>query len=177
MARIAMPVGEGFEDSEFTVPYERLRQAGHEVVVLGRKAGTTVEGKRGKATARIAVAGRNADPDHFDALVIPGGHSPDDLRLDPGIVGFVRRFWGSGRAVAAICHGPQLLIEADVIAGKTLTSWPSVRTDLENAGATWVDRPVMEDGNLITSRQPDDLDPFCTAILRRLETSQTHAMR
>src|SRR5262245_23559556 len=87
----------------------------------------------------------------FDALVIPGGYPPDHLRLDRGVVDLVRRFTASGRPVAAVCHGPQLLIEADAVRGRTLTSWPSVRTGLENAGARWVDRQVVEDGNLITS--------------------------
>jgi len=164
-----MLVGEDFEDSEFTVPYERLGTAGHQVTVLGSRPGTTVKGKRGKATARIERTAADADVGEFDALVIPGGYSPDHLRLDPGAVSFVRRFSGTGKPVAAVCHGPQLLIEADVVDGRTVTSWPSVRKDLENAGATWVDREVVEDRNLITSRKPDDLEGFSAAILRRLE--------
>src|SRR5689334_24281649 len=101
-------------------------------------------------------------------LLIPGGHSPDHLRMDESVVRFVRRFWETGKPVAAICHGPQLLIDADVVRGVTLTSWPSVRKDLENAGARWVDQPVVEDGRLITSRKPADLDAFCAAVLGRL---------
>jgi deglycase len=85
---------------------------------------------------------------------------------------FVRRFWETGKTIAAVCHGPQLLIEADVVRGKTLTSWPSIRKDLENAGARWIDRQVVEDGNLITSRKPDDLEAFSAAILRRLERAE-----
>jgi deglycase len=169
MAKIAMPVGEDFEDSEFSVPRDRLIEAGHQVTVLGTSPGATITGKRGKAAARIDAAGASADPEAFDALVIPGGYSPDHLRLDDGIVSFVRHFARTGKTVAAVCHGPQLLIEADCVAGKMLTSWPSVQTDLENAGATWVDREVVEDGNLITSRKPEDLDAFCAAILKRLE--------
>jgi protease I len=169
MARIAILLAEDFEDSEFTVPYERLRAAGHEITVIGRTAGATVRGKRQRASAKIDATAQEVDPEKFDALVIPGGYSPDHLRLDKAAVSFVRRFWETGKPVAAICHGPQLLIEADVVAGKTLTSWPSVRKDLENARARWVDREVVEDGNLITSRKPDDLEAFSSAIIRRLE--------
>lgn len=164
MARIAMPLAEGFEDSEFTVPYERLRDAGHEVVILGTDAGMKVTGKRGDASAEVDQTAGHAVVESFDALVIPGGYSPDRLRLDSRLVDFVRTFFETGRPVAAICHGPQLLIEADVVRGRTLTSWPSVRRDLENAGATWIDRELVEDGNLITSRKPQDLEAFCSAI-------------
>ena len=170
-----MPVGEDFEDAEFTVPFECLRNAGHTVTVVGTQAGATVRGKRGKATAKIETTAQDIDPSAFQVLVIPGGYSPDHLRLDAGIVSFVRRFVESGKPVAAVCHGPQLLIEADAVGGRRLTSWPSVRKDLENAGATWVDRPVVEDGNLITSRKPDDLEAFCAAILHRLEAPAEHA--
>lgn len=168
MARIAVPVENGFEDSELTVPVERLRAAGHEVVILGREKGQTLEGKRGEAKVAVDQAVGEAAPDAFDALLAPGGWSPDRLRTHEPTVSFVRDFCRSGRPVAAICHGPQLLIEADAVEGRTLTSWPSVRKDLENAGATWVDRPVVEDGDLVTSRKPDDLDAFCEALLRRL---------
>lgn len=168
MAKIAMPVGEGFEDSELSEPCERLKEAGHEVVTIGRERGERLWGKRGETMATIDAVASEVDPTQFDAVVIPGGHSPDQLRMDAGIVSFVRRFAESGKPVAAICHGPQLLIEAEVVEGRELTSWPSVRKDLENAGAKWIDRPVVEDGNLITSRGPDDLDPFCEAILHRL---------
>lgn len=168
MARIAMPVGPGFEDSELTVPYDRLREAGHEVVLLGSRKGERVEGKRGEASVTVEATASEVAPEDFGALVIPGGHGPDKLRMDEALVAFVRGFWETGRPVAAICHGPQLLIEADVVRGATLTSYASVRTDLRNAGATWVDEEVVEDGRLITSRKPDDLDAFCEAILKRL---------
>jgi len=168
MARIAIPIGEDFEDSEFQEPYDRLLKAGHSVVVIGLEPGATVRGKKGTATATIEQTAADLDPADFDALVIPGGYSPDHLRTDEDVVDFVRRFFESGKPVAAICHGPQLLIEADVVEGRELTSWPSIRTDLQNAGATWIDEEVVEDDNLITSRSPEDLDPFCEAILDRL---------
>ena len=111
----------------------------------------------------------------WDALVIPGGHSPDTLRMDEDLVGFIRRFGESGRPIAAICHGPQLLIEADLVRGRTVTSWPSIRKDLENAGARWVDREVVVDGNLVTSRKPDDLPAFEEMLIGLLGPKQPEA--
>lgn len=169
MAKVAIPVGADFEDSEFTVSCDRLREAGHSVTVFGAKAGEILAGKQKKATARIEKSAGDLDAQDFDALVIPGGHSPDELRTDEDVVSFVKRFGETGKPIAAVCHGPQLLIEAELVDGRTLTSWPSVRKDLENAGAKWKDREVVEDGNLITSRKPDDMDAFCAAILRRLD--------
>jgi deglycase len=168
MAKIAITLADGFEDSEFTVPYERLRAAGHEVTVVGTQTGETVTGKRGNASHRVDTVAATLNPDNFDALLIPGGHSPDRLRLDADVVDFTRRFSATGKPVAAICHGPQLLIEAGLVDGRTLTSWPSVRTDLINAGADWVDREVVLDTNLITSRKPDDLPVFCKTLVERL---------
>ena len=166
--RVAMPIAAGFQDSEFTVPYERLRAAGHEITLIGSKPGESLEGKRGEATAVAETTAEELQVEDFDALVIPGGHSPDRLRLDQALVRFTRAFCESGKPVAAICHGPQLLIEADAVGGRTLTSWPSVRKDLENAGATWVDEEVVVHGNLITSRKPADLEAFCAVLEERL---------
>jgi protease I len=169
MARIAIVLGNDFEDSEFRKPYDALREAGHQVDVLGAKAGETVHGKAGVENVEIQAAVADRDPEDYDALVIPGGYSPDHLRTELDIVDFVRDMVDDGKLVAAVCHGPQLLIEADVVEGKQLTSWPSVRTDLENAGAKWVDQEVVIDDRLITSRKPDDLPAFATAINRALE--------
>lgn len=168
MARIAMPVAAGFEDSEFTVPCQRLREAGHEVIVFGPEAGEVVEGKRGRARAEIQATPGDLDVEEIDALVIPGGHSPDRLRTDRDLVAWIRRFFDTGKLIAAICHGPLLLIEAEVVESRALTSWPSIRKDLENARARWIDQDLVEDANLITSRKPDDLEVFCKAILERL---------
>jgi protease I len=165
MASIAFILGPEFEDSEFRVPYDKLEQAGHHVTIIGTDKDQTVDGKRGKEHVKIDFVPAERSPDEFDALVIPGGHSPDNIRADEQIVGFVRRFVDSGKPVAAVCHGPQLLIEADVVRGKRMTSWPSVRKDLENAGAHWVDEEVVTDGSLITSRKPDDLEAFSNALL------------
>lgn len=168
MAKIAMMVGPEFEDSEFRVPYDRLKAARHEITVLGTAAGETVRGKKGREEARIEAAVKDRSPTEFDMLVIPGGHSPDHLRIDRDVVSFVREFANSGKPVAAVCHGPQLLIEAGLVAGKTVTSWPSVRKDLENAGANWVDKEVVRDGTFITSRNPEDLEAFSNEILASL---------
>jgi protease I len=117
-------------------------------------------------TLTVDKAVKDADLADYDALVLPGGvANPDALRLDGDAVGFVRDFVGTGKPVAAICHAPWTLIEAGVLQGRTLTSWPSLRTDITNAGATWVDQQVVKDGNLITSRNPDDIPAFTKALL------------
>jgi protease I len=171
MAKICMPLAEDFEDSEYSVPRERLAAAGHEVIVVGSQAGAEVRGKGGKKTTRVDAGADEVSARDFDALVIPGGYSPDHLRMDASVVELVKSFGETGRPIAAVCHGPQLLIEADLVKGRTLTSWPSVRKDLENAGALWVDSEVCVDGNIITSRKPDDLEAFSRAILERLSVA------
>ena len=169
VARVAFIVDEQFEDSEFRVPYDRLEAAGHDAVIVGREARTQLHGKKGKETITTELSIRDASADSFDALVIPGGYSPDRLRADARMVGFTRDFFHAGKPLAAICHAGSMLAEADIVDGQIVTSWPSIRTDLINAGARWVDRELVEDGNLITSRKPDDLPAFCDAILRQLE--------
>ncbi|HET9987135.1 MAG TPA: type 1 glutamine amidotransferase domain-containing protein [Kofleriaceae bacterium] len=168
MARVAMVLAEDFEDSEFRKPYDALREAGHIVEVLGIEQGVSVTGKKGHEKIKIEAAASDCDPEDYDALVIPGGYSPDHLRTDTAVVKFVRAMVGGGKLIAAVCHGPQLLIEADAVKGKQLTSWPSVKKDLENAGAKWADKEVVVDGLLITSRKPDDLDAFSAAINKAL---------
>jgi protease I len=169
MAHIAILVDNDFEDSEFSVPYSKIIDADHNVTVIGDKASKEIKGKRNETTTTVQKAVDDVSPEDFDALVIPGGYSPDRLRMNNAAVTFTRNFFETGKPIAAVCHGPQLLIEADVVKGKTVTSWPSVRTDLINAGATWIDESVVEDGNLITSRKPDDLDVFCHALLKRCQ--------
>lgn len=169
MAKIAMPVGADFEDSEYEVPLQRLRGAGHTVVIIGAKRGEKVSGKRGQQHATIEATADSVSPSDFAALVIPGGYSPDHLRTNAAVVRLVRELAQSGKPVAAVCHGPQLLIEAEVVRGKRMTSWPSIRKDLENAGAKWVDEAVVRDGNIFTSRKPDDLEAFSAAILQALQ--------
>src|SRR5690606_32600331 len=150
-----------FEDSELRVPFDRLRAGGHDVHIVGLRAGAEVAGKQGKEHIWIEKAARDISAQDYDALVIPGGYSPDHLRMDLDAVRFTRAMALAGKPVAAVCHAPWMLIEADVVDDRTLTSWPSLRTDLLNAGARWVDREVVVDGNLITSRKPEDLPAFC----------------
>ena len=168
MARVGFIMDEMFEDSEFRFPYDRVREEGHEAVVIGLEAGKKLEGKKGDETVVTDKAIDEVSVDELDALVIPGGYSPDKIRADQKMVDLTRAMYRAGKPVAAICHAGWMLAEADIARGKTVTSWPSIKTDLENAGATWIDREVVEVGNLITSRKPDDLDAFCRAILERL---------
>ncbi|HSD19331.1 MAG TPA: type 1 glutamine amidotransferase domain-containing protein [Anaeromyxobacter sp.] len=168
MARIAFIVDDMFEDSELRVPYDRLREAGHEVILVGLQQGKRIEGKQKKEKLTIERAAKDVRADDFDALVVPGGYSPDHLRMSLDMVRLTRDMFVAGKPVAAVCHGPWMLVEADAIDGRTVTSWPSLKTDLINAGARWVDREVVEDGNLITSRNPGDLSAFSAAILRQL---------
>ncbi|MFN3216932.1 MAG: type 1 glutamine amidotransferase domain-containing protein [Acidimicrobiales bacterium] len=167
MALIAILAADDFEDVELTTPRASLLEAGHAVDVIGAEAGDGIVGKQGtRISTDRAIA--EADPAEYDALVLPGGYSPDHLRTDPAMVGFVAAMAAAGKPVAAICHAPWLLIEADLVADRTLTSWPSLRTDLANAGAEWVDEELVVDDNLITSRNPGDIPVFVEAILHSI---------
>lgn len=169
MSKVAIVLGPDFEDSEFETPRTTLRDNGHEVVVIGTDAESELTGKRGDVTCVPDAAVGDVRPEEFDALVIPGGYSPDHLRTDESMVRFVKAVSDKGRPVAAICHAGSLLIEANVVAGRTVTSWPSIRTDLVNAGAAWMDQEVVVDGNLITSRKPDDLPAFVDTLMAQME--------
>ena len=169
MARVAFVVDETFEDSEFRVPYDLVQSEGHDAVVVGLSAGKKLEGKKGNEKITTEQSVEDVSADDFDAVVIPGGYSPDHLRTSADAVRLVRDAFEQGKPVAAICHAGWMLIEAGIVDGKTVTSWLSVKTDLENAGATWVDRDVVEDGNIITSRKPDDLPAFCAALMGQIQ--------
>ena len=164
MSKIAVLVDNMFEDSEFRVPYDRLRAAGHDLEIIGVEANREVTGKNGKERVTIEKAARDVSEADYDALVIPGGYSPDHLRMNIDAVRLTRNMALANKPVAAVCHAPWMLVEADIADGRTVTSWPSVKTDLLNAGAKWVDREVVVDGNVITSRKPDDLPAFTDAI-------------
>ncbi|MGN6635761.1 MAG: type 1 glutamine amidotransferase domain-containing protein [Oryzihumus sp.] len=163
--------GEGIEQVELTHPWEAAAAAGATTVLLSPKGGS-VQAFNHLDKADTFPVDREvgeASVADYDALVLPGGvANPDALRLDRDAVGFVRHFVDSGKPVAAICHAPWTLVEAGVLGGRTLTSWPSLRTDITNAGGTWVDQEVVVDGNLITSRNPDDLKAFSAALLDSL---------
>jgi protease I len=167
--RIACVLDTGFEDSEFKKPYDGLRQAGHEVVVIGLQAGKKLAGKKGEVTTDAERSFDEVRPEEFGALLIPGGYSPDHLRADERAVAFTTAFADADKPIFAVCHGPQLLAIADAIKGRRLTAWQTIQDDLRRMGENVVDEEVVVDGNLVTSRKPDDLDAFTREAVRLLE--------
>jgi protease I len=161
--KVAILVTDGFEQIELEEPRRALEQAGAKTEIVSPKPGKIKAWKLKEWGDSFTVDQTldSADPNAFDALLLPGGQmNPDNLRIEKKAVAFVRAFEKSGKPIAAICHGPILLIEADAVKGRTVTSFPSIRTDLENAGATWVDKEVVTDNGLVTSRKPDDIPAF-----------------
>ena len=158
--KIVVLATDGFEDSELSEPLDAVRQAGATVSVVSEVAGT-ITGKHGtKVTVDKTV--EEVTSADYDGLLLPGGvANPDKMRMNKVAVQLVRDFFSQRKPVAAICHAPWLLVEADEVKGRTLTSWPSLATDIRNAGGNWVDQEVVVDGNLVTSRKPDDLPAFC----------------
>ena len=166
--RIAILATDGFEQVELTEPMKALREAGAEVLVIAPSGGHIQGMNHDKKADKLPVDKELASvsPEQFDALVLPGGvANPDTLRIDQKAVEFVRHFVDAGKPIAAICHGPWTLIEAGGVRGRTMTSWPSLRSDLTNAGAKWEDKTVVRDGMLVTSRKPDDLPAFCREMI------------
>ena len=168
MGKIAVIIADLFEDSEYTEPARAFTNAGNRLIHVGLEADKTVRGKKKGTPVKIDQSVKDVSVDDFDALLIPGGYSPDKLRADEDAVQFSRRFAESGKPIFAICHAPQLLITADVIKGRRITGWKSIVQDIKNAGAEFVDQEVVEDGNLISSRHPGDLPAFIQASLKRL---------
>jgi deglycase len=169
--RIAFLATDGVEEVEYTEPRKAVEAAGGTAELISLKDGDiqAVNHLDKAGTYHVDRTVREADAADYDALVLPGGvANPDFLRADPDAVDFVRAFFTADKTVAAICHGPWTLVEAGVVNGRTLTSWPSLRTDLANAGATWVDQEVFVDDRLVTSRKPDDLPAFCAAVIDRI---------
>jgi protease I len=161
--RVAMLVADGFEQVEMTEPRKALEQAGAQTFLISPAQGQVKGWQHTDWGDRfpVDVPLDSADANGYDALLLPGGvMNPDRLRMIPKAVQFVRAFVEAGKPVAAICHGPWTLVEADVVRGRTLTSWPSLQTDIRNAGGEWVDREVVTDNGLVTSRKPDDLPAF-----------------
>jgi protease I len=175
--RVAILVADGFEQVEMTEPRKALDQAGAKTEIVsparGQVQGWHHQDKAQKFPVDIELSAAN--PGDYDALVLPGGvMNPDQLRTKPDAVEFVKSFFRDHKPVAAICHGPWLLAEADVVRGRKMTSWPSLKTDLRNAGADWVDEPVIADHGLVTSRKPDDLPLFTSKMIEEF-SARAHA--
>ena len=173
--RIAIVATDGYEQAELLEPKKALEDAGATTDVIAPKSGEIRgwDGKDWGGKVKVDKTLDQAKPHDYDALVLPGGvMNPDHLRMEPKAVSFVKDFVGTGRPVAAICHGPWTLVEAGVVSGRTLTSWPSLKTDLKNAGANWVDKEVVTDGPFISSRNPDDLPAFNRAIVEAVSRGQ-----
>ncbi len=167
--RVAIIIANEFDEREFRQPYERLKQEGADVVVVGVEAEQLLMGHHRQEEVMTDASLDDISPDDFDAVVIPGGYSPDKLRLSQKAIDFVREMHNQGKLVAAVCHAPWLLISADIVRGKLMTAWPSVMIDLKNAGANVVDREVVIDGNIVTSRSVTDLPAFIQTIINVLE--------
>jgi protease I len=173
--RVAILATDGVEQSELIEPRKALDDAGADTTLVSPKAGTIKawQHDRWGEELRVDLPIEQAIVDNFDALLIPGGvMSPDRLRMNRRAVEFVQRFVNSGKPVAAICHGPWMLVEANAVRGRTVTSWPSLQTDIRNAGGDWVDREVATDEGIVTSRKPDDIPAFNKAMVT-LFASQT----
>ena len=174
---VAILATDGFEQTELEGPRNALREAGAKTEIVSPKSDSIqgwAETDFGD-TFKVDVPLSDADPEAYDALVLPGGvMNPDTLRMDHRAVEFVRRFMNEGKPVAAICHGPWLLVEADAVRGRNVTSYPSLKTDLANAQANWTDAQVVVDGNLITSRRPDDLPAFSHALVDLVTRAKAH---
>lgn len=168
---IAFLIEQGFEDSEFQIPYLALRETGARVTVVGSRMNNEYHGKQGKVTVKPEATATEVRSEDFDLIVIPGGHAPDVMRTNPNMVRLIMDAMGQEKLIAAVCHGPQLLIEADQLRGRRATGFRAIRKDMQNAGATYIDEAVVVDGNLITARQPGDLPMFTTVILSQLGLS------
>lgn len=166
--RIAILVEDDFEDSELTEPLRAMKDAGASVLIVGSGSKKSYRGKRGSAEVTADITADKVAAGQFDAIIVPGGYAPDKMRLHQPMIDLVRKAHAEGKIIAAICHGPQLLISAGIVKGRRVTSWPSVAVDLKNAGSVWVDEPVVSDGNIITSRRPADLPKFNKAIIEAL---------
>lgn len=168
MGKVAFLLADSFEDSEMKVPYDEVIKAGHQADIIGLEAGQSVKGKNGEAEYTTDKAIADVQAGDYDAVVIPGGSSPENLRLDSGILKFVTEADAAGKPIAAICHGPQILISAGLLKGRTITSYPPLKDDMINAGANFKDEEVVVDKNYITSRTPKDEPAFVRELLKAL---------
>jgi protease I len=176
--RVAFLATDGVEEVEYTEPRRAVEQAGARADLVSIKAGEIQSVHHMDKSKRYPVDRTvdAANPDDYDALVLPGGvANPDKLRADPQAVAFVKAFFDAGKPVGAICHGPWLLVEADVVRGRRISSWPSLKTDIRNAGGTWVDEVVHTENGLVTSRKPDDLPQFCAKLVEEVAEGRHQA--
>ena len=167
--KVAILVSDGFEQVELTEPRTALDEAGANTQIVSPKNGHVCAWKFNDWGTELPVDVKldDAEPEHFDALLLPGGViNPDTLRIEPKAIAFVKAFFDAGKPVAAICHGPWTVIEAGAARGRRITSWPSLKTDLKNAGADWIDQPVVVDKGLVTSRRPEDIPAFNPEVIR-----------
>jgi protease I len=171
--RVAVLAENMYEDMELWYPLIRLREAGAEVSVVAPTAGATYKSKHG-LEVKADMSAEDAKPRQFDAVIIPGGFAPDYMRRSEAMVRFVRDAYEEGKVVGAICHAGSMLVSAQVLKGKTVTCYKSIKDDVTNAGGIYVDRAVVRDGDLITSRVPDDLPAFCREIISALSTKTAH---
>lgn len=168
MAKVAFLLAPNFEDSEMKNPYEAIQEAGHETVILGNEKGETCEGKQKTVSYVTEGSAGEADPNEFDAVVIPGGSAPEALRINEGTVDFVKKINDQSKLIASICHGAQVMISADILQNKELTCFIGIRDDVINSGGKYRDEEVVVDSNLVTSRTPKDEPAFIREILAKL---------
>lgn len=168
MSKVAFLLANAFEDSEMKVPYDEVNKAGHKADIIGLQKGEKLTGKNGDASYTADKSISDVSAGDYDAVVIPGGSSPENLRLNPDILKFVKELNSTKKPIAAICHGPQILASADLLKGRTITSYPPLQDDMVNAGAKFKDEEVVLDGNYITSRTPKDEPAFVRELLKVL---------
>ncbi len=173
--KVGILVEEGFEDAELVETVRAMSDAGAMVIIIGDSCAKSYRGRRGKARTRVDNTADKVNVDDLGALVVQGGYAADKMRMHQSMVDLVKRAHDLNKVVAAICYGPQLLISADIVRGKRVTSWPSIAIDLTNAGAVWVDEPVVQDKNIITARKSADLPRFNKAVIDALKKKRREA--
>lgn len=167
--RIAILVEEGFEDSELIESMRAMKNIDVRVLIVGSGSAETYTGKSGRAIVTVDTSAEKVNAETIDGIIVPGGYAPGRMRLHQPMVDLVKEAHDLGKIIAAICHGPQLLISAKILRGRRVTSWPSIAMDLRNAGAEWINAPVVQDGNIITSRKSADLPRFNKAIIQSMQ--------
>lgn len=168
MANVCFLLADGYEDSEMKNPYDAMNEAGHKTVVVGLEKGAELKGKKGTAVYTSELSISEVKADDYDAVIIPGGSAPEALRVSDEVVEFVKQANEQGKVIAGICHGPQVMISADILNGVNTTSYIGIRDDVKNAGSNFLDQEVVVDGNIITSRTPKDEPVFIKEILNKL---------